>query len=351
MAEPSNLQTNLAETLPYEVLRDILRQATFLPHEWGLFCSWDLPQYDAWVAVLPCRVALSCISRRWRAVALEFLYASFHERGNDSLALFASLLSVCPYYGTLVRRLTVWHLARDDARGEAPVKMILRRCPNLLICSFRGHYLHEPQHLLSYAPIFPTTLKQLNARGLPIDSISELLAHLPQLEILMLTGIDGTFPHTNSTNIVLPNLRILELSFSIKDSRCVREFIFSLELPLLKAMSIQLDLMPHIPIHLAERLEYLELSYIHNKTGAWGANEFPNLSRLRIDSDQLHDPDFRSILPLNQIVELTCNIPILMNEYRSIGKYSILGQVIDVLLDISTLPKLRALILDIEQSN
>jgi hypothetical protein len=220
MAEPSNLQTNLADTLPNEVLREILYQATFIPHEWdvsststfpGLFCSLDQLQIGAWKAVLPCRVALTSVSRRWRAVALEFLYATFHDRRNDSLSLFASLLSVCPYYGTLVKRLTVWDPARDDARGEALVKMILRRCPNLLIFSFTDHYHHDqqPSPLLSFAPIFLTTLKQFDSRlgdSLPIGSISELLAHLPRLEVLMLTGIVGTLPYTNFTQIVLPIL-------------------------------------------------------------------------------------------------------------------------------------------------
>jgi hypothetical protein len=365
MAEPSNLQTNLVKKLPDELLRDILRQATFLPHEWdvsatstfpGLFCSWDQLQIGAWETVLPYRVALSCVSRRWRAVALEFLYATFHDRRNDSLASFASLLSVRPYYGTLVRRLTVWHAARDDAEGEALVTMILQRCPNLLIFSFTDHHRHDlqPSPLLSYAPIFPATLKQLDGRvddGLPIGAISELLAQLPQLEILMLTGIEGTLPYTNSTKIVLPNLRMLQLSFSIEDSRYIHKFILSLELPLLKAMCIEVYSVAHIPNDLAERLEYLELSYIHNKIGVWEANKFPNLSRLRLDFHQLHSPDVRSILPLNQIVELACSIPPLTYEARSIGEDSILGQVMNILLDTSTLPKLRVLILNIGEGN
>jgi hypothetical protein len=116
-------------------------------------------------------------------------------------------------------------------------------------------------------------------------------------------------------------------------------------------MCIEVCSLAHIPKDLAERLEYLELSYVHNRIGGWEANELPKLSRLRLDYRQLHFPNFRSILPLNQIVELTCSIPMVMYDDRCIGEDSILGQVVNILVDTSVLPKLRVLVLNIGQGN
>jgi hypothetical protein len=57
MTNPSSPQGDLTAMLPYEILRDILRRATFIPHEWdvsatsifrGPFCFWDELHLHAW---------------------------------------------------------------------------------------------------------------------------------------------------------------------------------------------------------------------------------------------------------------------------------------------------------------
>jgi hypothetical protein len=237
MADPSNPQPqrDLTKNLPYEILRDILHRATFIRHERdlhatsGFSCESDRAyQLRAWKEVLPSRITIARVSRWWRAVALEFLYASFHETQNGrKLASFASMLSEYPHYGTLVKRLMIRH-----PRKQALVSGILQRCPNLLIFSFIDIKYRGGGSLFSFLSsgpsILPMTLKQLDARCLSMDFILKLLAHLPQLEILILDGITSGVPIFDYPKIVLPRLRILLLTFDMVNGGPNPQFIRSL---------------------------------------------------------------------------------------------------------------------------
>jgi hypothetical protein len=362
MADPSNPQTDLTGTLPYEILREILRQATFIPHEWdvsassidsGLFCSWDELQIQAWKEVLPLRKAIALVSRRWRAVALEFLYATYHDRPNGNLAPFTSLLSSNHHVGMLVRRLTIQYVHNSDK--NAAVTTILRHCPNLLILSvIDSRYSTQFTPILWHPPILPRTLKQLDAGvgALSIESIYALLAHLPQLEILALYHIGGTSPLVKCTKTVLPILRILQLVFIPMDSESISQFILSLEVPLLSAMCIgvlEADQIPTLPKDLSERLDCLEFCIRWNKIDEWEAINFLHLRHLRLMWDHLRLSSFRSCLPMNQIVELTLSFRFLTPKalYPKRGE---LEQAMDFLLDLTMVPSLRSLFLDIEEA-
>jgi hypothetical protein len=361
MADSSNPQIDLTATLPCEILRDILHRATFIPHEWdmsatvifrGLFCSWDEHQLDAWEELLPLRITITRVSRRWRAVGLEFLYGSFHETQNGGkLESFASLLSLHPYYGMLVKRLTIQFAV--NSRKHALIFGISRCCPNLLIVSaIDNRNLLDPSlSLLSDPSIFPMTLKQLdiNVVALSISSISALLTHLPQLEILLLSDI-GDLSITNHTKIVLPRLRILQLVFLTRDDRVIVQLIERLELPLLSAMCIGVESkgpIPALPKNVSERLEDLGFCFCYNTINAWEAVDFRNLCRLRLHGGQLSSTGFCFHLPMKQIVELTCRLPPDLTPGAHFTKEGVVGLAMNSVLDPSMMPKLHTLRLDL----
>jgi hypothetical protein len=365
MADSSDPQIDLTATLPCEILRDILHRATFIPHEWdvnatvisrGLFCSWDEHQLNAWRRLLPIRITITCISRRWRAIGLEFLYGSFHDTQNGGkLALFSSLLSSHPYYGTLVKRLTI-PLA-VTTRNHALIFGISQCCPNLLIVSTINNR-NSPNlspSLLSNPSILPTTLKQLDAGviTLPTSSISALLTHLPQLEILLLFDIGDDSSLTNHTKIVLPRLRVLQLVFLTRDDRVIVQFIESLELPLLSAMCIGVESkgpIPALPKNVSERLEYLGLCFRYNTINTWEAEDFRNLCRLRLHADHLSSTGFFFHLPMKQIVDLTCRLPLSLTPRAHFTKHGGVELAMNSLLDPSMMPKLRTLCLDLGEA-
>ena len=352
MAHPSNPQVDLTATLPYETLRDILHHVTFIPHEWdvgatsifrGLFCSWEEIQIKAWKKLLPCRIAISCVSRRWREIAVEILYGTFHDGYPKSLPLFASLLSAYPYYGTLVRRLTIRLVNESDK--SVMHSQILRRCPNLLILSIipSQKYLALSKPILSDPSTLTTSLKQLDAivYCLSASSVLVLLAHLPRLEILFLYGIKS-YSRATDTKIVLPNLRILRLEFHTDDPSSISSFTLSLELPLVSAMCIKVPSecsIPSFPMELSERLEYLQFSIYRNDIDAWEARDFRNLRFLRLPWRYLDLDNFRSRLPMNQIIGLTCDFHLF--EPKSV----LMKESFGFLLDPAMMPKLRSLAL------
>src|SRR5258707_271561 len=233
---------DLTRLLPYEILRDILRYVSFIPREsdlgatspfFDVFRSWTNRHIQAWKDLLPLRIDTTCVCRRWRAVALEFLYASFHDTQDErKFALFASVLSSYPYYGTLVRRLTIRLV--NNPEKNALVTGILRRCPNLLSLKVIGNRHGLCGAVLSDPSILPTSLKEFDASAsLSVSSLSALLAYLPQLEILLLYDTGGRSPETNYTNNVHPNLRnlrALQLVFPTYTSQSISRLIFSLEL-------------------------------------------------------------------------------------------------------------------------
>jgi hypothetical protein len=229
---------------------------------------------------------------------------------------------------------------------------ILRRCPNLLIFSLIGRRYRRNLHfsLFSVPYTFPTTLKQLdaNVHTLTVSSISTLLTHLPHLEILLLSDIREDSPIINYTKTILPHLRILQLIFSNRDEGFIVQFIQSLELPVLSAMCIGApnDLIPALPKNVSKRLEYLELCFDLNMINTCGAEDFRNLRLLRLHGEHLSSADFRSRLPMKQIVELTWIFPAYLTP-GALSTKGVVGRVMDFLLDLAMMPKLHSLILDI----
>jgi hypothetical protein len=340
--------------LPYEVLRDIFHRATFIRHERdlnaasGFSCESDRAyQLRAWEESLPLRITIARVSRRWRAVALEFLYASFHETEEGSkLAPFASMLSAYPHYGTLVKRLMIRH----PFEQQALVSGILQRCPNLLVFSFIDiKFRYEPSlfsFLSSGLSILPMNLKQLDALNLSGGLILTLLPCLPQLEILILGAITDGIVSFDHPKIVLPRLRILQLTFNMIEGRPIPQFIRNFELPSLSAMCIGLRFVypfPALPKDLSKRLEYLDLFSQFPDISAWEAEDFRKLRVLRLDWKSLHSSSLVCPhLPMNQIVELICTFPDL--EFKTpFTPGEEVEQIINFLLDPTVMPNLRSL--------
>lgn len=101
IASPSSLPE-----LPPEIWLKIFQIATFIPFERdlpattfesGLFCSYDTYQISAFERVLPLRLSIVLVSRRFYQIGAEVLYTAFHAnaRLNDcdpKLSLFSDLL-------------------------------------------------------------------------------------------------------------------------------------------------------------------------------------------------------------------------------------------------------------------
>src|ERR1700742_67466 len=74
--------------LPPEIWLKIFRIATFIPRETdisattvepGLFCACDHLQARAFEAVLPLRLSIVLVSRRFYQIGAEVLYTTFHS--------------------------------------------------------------------------------------------------------------------------------------------------------------------------------------------------------------------------------------------------------------------------------
>jgi hypothetical protein len=208
--------------------------------------------------------------------------------------------------------------------------------------------------LLSEPSILPTSLKQLEASVivLSVSSMSALLTRLPQLEILLLCDIGDGSSITSYTKTVLPRLRILQLIFSRNNDGFIVQFLQSLELPVLNAMSIAVEYkcpIPALPKSLSERLEYLGFYAKYNEIDAWEAGDFPNLDLLRLHGDQISSASFRSHLPMKQIIELTWRFPLNLTP-KTLSTTGVVELAMGFLLDPSMTPKLHTLILDIGEA-
>src|SRR6266404_5760896 len=109
--------------LPPEIWLKIFRIATFIPGETdfsattvepGLFCSYDKYQARAFAAVLPLRLSIVLVSRRFYQIGAEVLYTTFHADPYPNLPyrrhirlLFGDLLVSRPELGRFIRRLSL----------------------------------------------------------------------------------------------------------------------------------------------------------------------------------------------------------------------------------------------------
>lgn len=168
IASPSSLPE-----LPPEIWLKIFQIATFIPFERdlpattfesGLFCSYDTYQISAFERVLPLRLSIVLVSRRFYQIGAEVLYTAFHAnaRLNDcdpKLSLFSDLLVSRPELGRFIRRLSLWWSDRDEENNYR----IISRCPNVIIFS-------------SFAPLLSDDVPSVPWwRGLPKPSAVSML--------------------------------------------------------------------------------------------------------------------------------------------------------------------------------
>ena len=345
----------LTISLPYELLRDIFHQATFIPHEWdlnftsithGSLSGWRMFQLRAWRKVLPLRRTIAHVSRSWRAVSLELLYGTFHDYANDGMMeSFASILSDCPYYATLVRRLTIRLTGWPE--HDAQVAGILRQCSNLLIISI--HY--KPRGIASGLitlpdlTILPTTIRRLSMVNVPTSTVFPILLHLQNLEMLsikfMLHSNKAPTPLT-----VLPNLRMLQIAsnYAATVEICSRR----LQLPRLSALSIDClgDSIPTLPNDMAKRLLSLEFIFPAENLRDWNADDLPNLRCLRLRWRHLKADFVRLQLPMKQIEDLTCNLPP-VDDSNLLPR---IERTMSFILDPNSMPNLKYFTLDISDT-
>ena len=348
-------------SLPYELMRDIFHRATFIPHEWdvnatsiipGLFRNWDELHIRAWREVLPLRRTIAHVSRQWRASAIEFLYSAFHDVGKDGgLESFASILSDYPYYGTLVKRLTI--RLTGEPQYNAQVARVLQQCPNVLIIDVQNLFGNDDPGpvTLSGHTTLSMTIRQLDIEHVSTSILFATLPHLPNLEILRLSEIHGSISRLDRTSLpltVLPNLRILQLSSRYVDLADL--YTRSLKLPRLSALSTNIRSLtqpiPILPNDIAKCLLCLEFRFLSVNIRGWKADDLPNLRCLRLRRPHLESDFFRSQLPMEQIVELTCDLPLLRGTYLFRFQPD-LDAMMAFTLDPILMPNLKSFTLDI----
>ena len=356
MAHSVNIQDRLTISLPYELLRDIFHQATFIPHEWdlnytsithGSLDGWNMFQLRAWRKVLPLRRAIAHVSRSWRAVSLELLYGTFHDYAKDGMMeSFASILSDCPYYATLVRRLTIRLTGWPE--HDAQVAGILRQCSNLLIIGIH----HTPSGNASGLITLPdltllsTTIRRLSIMNAPTSTVFPILLHLQNLEMLSIKFMLHS-DQTPTPLTILPNLRMLQITsnYGATIDICSR----GLRLPRLSALSIDCrghHSIPTLPNDMAKRLLSLEFIYPGRNLTNWNADDLPNLRCLRLRWRHLKADFFRLQLPMKQIEDLTCDLP-------PVGDNNLLSRVeriMSFIVDPNLMPNLRYFTLDISET-
>ena len=236
--------------LPDEVLHEIFLQATLIHGEWdvstnyfhpGLFCSYDEYHLAAWEYVLPHRLNITKVCRRWHQIGVEFLYGSFHHHRRryhshyrHPLPLFRALLEARPEIGRLVKRLSLIFDPDDNADDIALISL----CPNLII--FSSLPVYTTTHEWWTSTPFPPSLRHFDSSlsGPTWATVVAVLNNLPSLEILHLY-FDGPSPVKNSNYplLSLPALRVLQLYMHHADVTSIRTLTKSLHLPRLVALS------------------------------------------------------------------------------------------------------------------
>jgi hypothetical protein len=258
--------------LPDEILRYIFHQASFIPGEWdasatsfqpGLFCTYDEYQIAAWGMVLPTRVSIVGVCRRWYRIGIEFLYGTFHfTRRPSKTVLFALLnafrrcLEERPGLGKLVKRLTLSY--NPEQSGDKTT--ILELCPNVVVFS---SFLSSSTTLKWWSPtVLPPSLRQLDAKISKQEwsTMVTIINSFYHLEILHI-HFDHSNPFRPRTVVALslPALRMLHFIFWEADVLSLGWFLNHLECPRLQALSLESEsILPgsllHIPPKILNRL-------------------------------------------------------------------------------------------------
>jgi hypothetical protein len=118
--------------------------------------------------------------------------------------------------------------------------------------------------------------------------------------------------------------------------------------PQLTSLSIRTSYsIPKLPDDTTHRLLDLEFAFPHNWLGRWKADELSNLRCLQLTWQDLSWDLFRSYLPMKQIVELTCSLPLLNNANLS-QKRAFLHDMLSFTLDPNLMPNLLSFTLNME---
>ena len=254
--------------LPPEIWLKIFRIATFIPREtdtaatteepW-LFCTYNYYQTRALKAVLPLRRTIVQVSRRFYQIGAEVLYTHINldspPNPDQRLLLFLNLLVLRPELGRFVKRLFLRRSVEDEEMNY----QIISRCPNLVIFSSESprYYINEEPW---WSRGLPKTIRNLDitVSDIPTNHILELLAMMPQLEILYLSGVQhDTISHAP---VHLSALRILGiyLDETIHDTNPILPILSAMQLPRLIALAGNKDLQFSLPLDVWQRLEYIK---------------------------------------------------------------------------------------------
>jgi len=160
-----------------------------------------------------------------------------------------------PELGRFVKRLFL----RRSAENEEMIYQIISRCPNLVIFSSEPlrDYIEEGSW---WSRGLPKTIRILDVDVCDISTnrILELLAMMPQLEVLYLWGVQhDTISHAP---VHLSALRILGiyLDEGIHDTKSCLPILSAMQLPRLIALAGDMDLQFSLPLDVWQRLEYIK---------------------------------------------------------------------------------------------
>jgi hypothetical protein len=358
--------------LPYELWREIFQLATLIPGELEIpvtvirpdhLMPWNRieregPQFLAWEATLPLRVAIQSVSRLWHSFGIELLHRSFHYTDPTKVQLFARTLCIKPSYGVLVKHLTLT-LTRG-ASVDASAISILRSCPQLLTLSatldkYTSRVVWDPHFL-------PTSLRQfdLHARYIPLSNLFATLVHFPNLELLALRQVhpeEYALLPARAESFVLPSLRLLRLacvSYPGDVIPTIERIISSLSLPRLTSLSLKLNRESSAPSFckdLLDGLTYLGLGgpYKVSPVHFFRAINLPRLQILHLHPWRLFEGtllfEFPN-LPIQQIDTLILALPEIPT-YGSGGDWcSSLDDILTEARDSNLMPKLKRVILE-----
>jgi hypothetical protein len=282
--------------LPDELWGDIIHKASFIPGEWdtsatnfraGLFSAHREYQIAAWGIVLPTRVCIVRVCRRWHWLGTEFLYGTFHftrnyPKNGYALNAFIRRLEAQPGIRRLVKRLTLYYGPEQNNEFT-----ILRLCPNLIAFSS----LAGSTAVLKWWPpaVFPSSLREFDANisGQEWPTIVTVINSLSHLEILriysFLLGPLGSQPQV--VVLSLPALRILHFKFWKVDLYLLQSIMEHLECPQLRALSLDCTVTPsHTPLHLPSNILNRLTSFgAHTNHKSTRAGDLMNLRQFLLD--------------------------------------------------------------------
>jgi len=333
--------------LPPEIWLNIFRIATFLPNETdlpattiepGLFCSYNGYQARAFERVLPLRLSIVLVSRRFYQIGAEVLYTTFYFNPHlyyphRRVSRFADLLVSRPELGRFIRRLSLQSNSKEESNYQ-----IINRCPNLIIfTSFL--YKYDLGHSVPWwRGGLPKTIRSFDAEvdRVATSDITRLLKTLPHLEILHLSSL-MTHP-IPLPPIRLPALRTLSVCI-YHEVESPHSILSTIQLPRLTALgAIGTGL--SLPLEVWQGLEYFKPEdHAHIRVRP---DYFRNLRHLHLML-RLDVPEkYLKYFPFHQLECLTLGTkPLAESEWERA-----VDQVVGLPLDATAMPKLKLFQLD-----